>query len=130
MSWKRPFRSTPQASCPEEQQKTKERPMIQLNQQKKLNIKLDEKVGEGVYANFFMITNSPSEFIIDFGRILPGLPDARIYSRVLTTPQHAKQLMQILQQNIATFEEKNGEIKVPGKPDAKEIGFQATGQSS
>ncbi len=99
-------------------------------QQKKLNIKLDEKVGEGIYANFFMITNSPSEFIIDFGRILPGLPDARIYSRVLTTPQHAKQLMQILQQNIAKFEEQNGEIKLPGKHNAKEVGFQAPGQSS
>ena len=48
--------------------------------QKQLNIKLDEKVGEGTYANFFMITNSPSEFIMDCGRILPGLPDARIYS--------------------------------------------------
>ena len=52
------------------------------NQPNQINIKIDEKVGEGTYANFFVITNSPSEFIVDFGRILPGIPDARIYTRV------------------------------------------------
>ena len=52
--------------------------MAQPQPQQQLNIKIDEKVGEGTYANFFMITNSPSEFVIDFGRILPGIPDARI----------------------------------------------------
>ena len=67
-----------------------------MQQKKKINVKIDEKVGEGVYSNFCMITHSPSEFIIDFGRILPGLPNAKIYSRILSTPQHAKQFMNIL----------------------------------
>ena len=74
---------------------------------KKLNVKLDEKVGEGIYANFFMISNSPSEFVIDFGRIVPGLPSAKIYSRILTTPQHAKQFLHILQKNLSNFEDKH-----------------------
>jgi|SRR5690554_3178198 len=95
-------------------------------QQKKLNIKLDEKVGEGTYANFFMVTYSSSEFIVDFGRIVPGLPDARIYSRVLTTPQHVKQLLNILQKNVEQFEKQHGEIKLAGQNinENKGIGFK------
>lgn len=97
-----------------------------MNQeQKKINVKIDENVGEGIYANFFMITNSPSEFVIDFGRILPGLPNAKIYSRVLTTPQHAKQFLSILQRNIENFEKKYGEIKLQGKQEDKDIGFKS-----
>ena len=91
----------------------------------KLNVKIDEAIGEGIYANFFMITNSPSEFIIDGGRIVPGLPNAKILSRIITTPQHAKQLLNLLQKNIDAFEKKNGEIKLPGKPEDKDIGFKS-----
>ncbi|HQB97476.1 MAG: DUF3467 domain-containing protein [Candidatus Cloacimonadaceae bacterium] len=94
--------------------------------QKQLNIKLDEKVGEGTYANFFVITNSPSEFIMDCGRILPGLPDARIYSRVVMTPMHAKQLLQLLEKNINTYEQQFGEIKVQGQGENKAVGFKTT----
>jgi len=103
---------------------------MQKQQKKQINVKLDEKVGEGVYSNFFMITNSTSEFVLDFGRILPGVPSAKIYSRVLTTPQHAKQLLQILQNNIKKFEDQHGEIKLPGKIENKNIGFKTGGQKS
>jgi hypothetical protein len=93
--------------------------------EKKLNVKLDEKVGEGTYANWFMLTFSPSEFVIDFGRILPGLPDAHVYSRVITTPQHAKMFLQNLQKTIENFESQNGEIKLPGAmPDNHGVGFK------
>jgi len=95
-------------------------------QQKKINVKIDEKVGEGIYSNFFMVTSSPSEFVIDFGRLLPGMPSAKIYTRVLATPQHTKQLLNILQKNVENFEKMHGEIKLPGKPEEKEIGFKAT----
>ncbi len=93
-------------------------------QQNQIQIKLDEKVGEGTYANFFVITNSPSEFIMDCGRILPGLPDARIYTRVVMTPTHAKQLMQLLVKNIESYENQFGEIKLQGQNDNKPIGFK------
>ncbi len=96
----------------------------QNQQQQPLNIKIDEKVGEGTYANFFMITNNPSEFVIDCGRLLPGIPDVKIYSRVLTTPQHAKQLLQILEKNIDAFEKQFGEIKLFGQQENKGVGFK------
>jgi hypothetical protein len=96
----------------------------QQPQQNQIQIKIDEKVGEGTYANFFVITNSPSEFIVDCGRILPGIPDARIYTRILMTPSHAKQLMQLLEKNIETYETQFGEIKVQGQNENKSVGFQ------
>ena len=92
--------------------------------QQQINIKLDEKVGEGIYANFFMITSSPAEFIMDFGRIVPNLPDAHVYSRIIATPQHAKQFLQLLEKNIEAYEKQNGEIKIIGQPDDKSIGFK------
>ncbi len=100
--------------------------MHEKGQQKNINVKLDEKVGEGIYSNFFMVSYSPSEFIVDFGRIVPGLPDARIYSRVMTTPQHIKQLLNILQKNVEIYEKQNGEIKMAGQNlgTDKEIGFK------
>jgi len=104
--------------------------IVEKPKKQKINVKIDEKVGEGIYANFFMIVNNPSEFIIDCGRMLPGLPTARIYSRILTTPQHAKQLLKTLEQNIEKFEDQFGEIKLPGIHEEKEIGFKSTGQNS
>ncbi len=93
-------------------------------QQKKLNIKIDEKVAEGIYANFFAMANSNSEFILDFGRIVPGIPGAKIYSRILMTPLHAKQLKELLEKNLKAFEDKFGEINMPGQPHDKTIGFK------
>jgi len=100
------------------------------NQQQKINIKLDEAIGEGIYSNIFLVTNSPAEFIIDFGRILPGLAEAKIYSRIVMTPQHAKQLQKALETNIANYEKQNGEIKINTKSNEKEIGFKSYGQNS
>jgi hypothetical protein len=99
-------------------------------QPQQLNIQIDEKVGEGVYSNLFVITHSPTEFILDFGRVVPGIPNAKIYSRVMTTPTHAKQLMMLLQQNLEAYEKQNGEIKFAGQPENKAVGFKSVGQNS
>ena len=96
--------------------------------QKKINVKLDASVGEGVYANMFMMAWSPSEFIMDFGRMMPGLPEAKIYSRIIATPQHAKQFFNILKANIENYEKKHGTIDVYEKSEDKEIGFMSEGQ--
>lgn len=98
--------------------------------QKKVNVKIDENIGEGVYANFFMISHSPSEFIVDFGRLMPGMPNAKVKSRILLTPQHAKHLMKLLEKNIENFENQHGEVKLPGNVEDKEIGFKGGGQNS
>lgn len=110
--------------------KIKEHILNNPQQQKKVNVKIDEQIGEGIYANFMMITHSPSEFILDFGRMMPGMPSVKVKSRILVTPQHAKHFMQLLQKNIDNFEQQHGEIKVPGKVEDKDIGFKSTGQNT
>ncbi|MBE0637383.1 MAG: DUF3467 domain-containing protein [Bacteroidales bacterium] len=79
--------------------------------QNKLNIELSEEVAEGVYSNLAIITHSRSEFIIDFVKMLPGIPKAKVKSRIILTPQHAKRLLKALQDNIRKFESMHGELK-------------------
>src|SRR5437764_15464664 len=77
-----------------------------------LRITLDDSVAQGEYVNFANIIHSPSEFVIDLGRIMPGRTDVKVFSRVVMTPLHAKQLLEALAQNISMFEGKYGEIRV------------------
>ncbi|MBS1651712.1 MAG: DUF3467 domain-containing protein [Bacteroidetes bacterium] len=86
--------------------------MEEQNQnQPHLDIELSEEIAEGVYSNLAVITHSQSEFIIDFIKIMPGVPKARVKSRVLLTPQHAKRLLKALAENVNKFEQLNGKIK-------------------
>ena len=77
----------------------------------KLNIEIKEDVANGVYSNLVIINHSPSEFIFDFITMMPGFSKAKVRSRIVLAPQHAKKFMQALNQNIETFEKKNGVIK-------------------
>jgi len=73
------------------------------------------------------MTHSPSEFVLDFARLLPGARKGIVYSRIIMTPQHAKALHELLQRNIESFEERHGAIKLPGKNAADpRIGFAPT----
>jgi len=76
-----------------------------------LNIELKEDVAQGVYSNLAVITHSNSEFVVDFVRIMPGVPKADVKSRIILTPEHAKRLMMALKDNIDKFEAVNGPIK-------------------
>jgi hypothetical protein len=81
------------------------------NNQNQLNIELTEEIADGIYSNLAIITHSASEFVIDFVKIMPGVPKAKVKSRILLTPQHAKRLMSALADNISKFEAVNGTIK-------------------
>ncbi|MBI1222342.1 MAG: DUF3467 domain-containing protein [Bacteroidetes bacterium] len=77
-----------------------------------LQIELNEEVAEGTYSNLAIINHSSTEFVVDFVRIMPGMPKAKVQSRVILTPQHAKRLMMALGENIARFEEAFGQIEL------------------
>lgn len=83
-----------------------------------LNIDLPEELAEGTYANLAVITHSPSEFVVDFIRMMPGMPKARVQSRMILTPQHAKRLMRALGDNIRKYEGQHGPIKEATAPEA------------
>lgn len=76
-----------------------------------VKVTIDEATSEGQYVNFANILHNPTEFVIDFGRVVPGRPDVKVMSRILTTPFHAKQLARALQQNIEIYERTYGEIR-------------------
>ena len=83
------------------------------NKQKpqQLNIELSEEVAQGVYSNLAVITHSSSEFVVDFVRVMPGVPKANVKSRIILTPEHAKRLLMALQDNIKKYETIHGPIK-------------------
>ena len=90
--------------------------MSEDEQQPSIRIVLDEQTAQGEYVNFANIIHSPSEFVMDLGRLMPGRPEVKVRSRVILTPLHAKQLLQALAQNISMFEAKFGEIRTdPGQ---------------
>jgi len=82
------------------------------SRKKKINIELPSDI-EGTYANFAMITHSPSEIIIDFARVLPNAPKSKVQARIVTTPMHAKLLLKALSENLEKYEAQFGEIKLP-----------------
>lgn len=93
-----------------------------------LNIELDEKIAEGTYANLAIINHSVSEFVVDFIAMMPGIPKAKVKSRIILTPQHAKRFMKALAENIHKFENIHGEIKEFDQPQVP-LNFGPTGQA-
>ena len=81
-----------------------------------INIELSEDIAEGEYANLAMIAHSTSEFVLDFIRLMPGLPKAKVKARIILTPEHAKRLQAALAENIERYEKAYGHIKQ--QPDA------------
>lgn len=79
-------------------------------EQNQINIELPEEVAEGTYSNLAIISHSPQEFVVDFIRVMPGLPKAKVKSRVLLTPEHAKRFMKALADNIKKYEAQFGKI--------------------
>ena len=90
-----------------------------------IEVELSEREAEGIYSNLVFIAHSASEVILDFARALPGLPKAKVYARVIVTPQHAKSLLLALEQNLKNYEGQFGPIKLPNDPRGKELGFKA-----
>jgi Protein of unknown function (DUF3467) len=86
--------------------------------QNQLNIELSEEMAQGSYSNLAVITHSNAEFVVDFIQVMPGVPKAKVKSRIILTPQHAKRFLNALADNIDKFETAHGEITEPGDNSA------------
>jgi hypothetical protein len=93
-----------------------------------INIELDDKTAEGIYSNLAIINHSVSEFIVDFISVMPGQPKAKVKSRIILTPQHAKRLAKALAENVKRFEKGHGEIKDYEQPPIP-MNFGPTGEA-
>ena len=104
-----------------------------MSDQKKPNqidIELSEDVADGIYSNLAIISHSNSEFVVDFVRMLPGLPKAKVKSRIILNPQHAKRLLMALSDNVQKFEENFGEIALPDSgPQFPPMNFGPAGEA-
>ena len=90
--------------------------MEEQNNNGQLQIELREEVAQGTYANLAIITHSSSEFILDFVRVMPGIPKAGVQSRIIVAPEHAKRLLRALEDNIAKYERVFGPIRTSDEP--------------
>lgn len=93
------------------------------DQKVELDIELNEEVAQGTYANLAIISHSASEFVLDFVRMMPGMPKAKVRSRIILTPEHAKRLLQSLQENITRYENIVGKIEIHTPETPPIMGF-------
>ncbi len=93
------------------------------NQEEQIDIELSEEIAEGIYSNMALIAHSNSEFVIDFIRMMPGVPKAKVKSRIVLTPEHAKRLLVALKDNLDKYEEKFGQINVLNEPPTFPMNF-------
>lgn len=98
------------------------------DQKSQINIELDASVAEGTYSNLAIINHSVSEFVVDFVKIMPGIPKNKVKSRIILTPQHAKRFSKALIDNVKRFEQAHGEIKDYDHPPIP-LNFGPTGQA-
>ena len=92
--------------------------MAENDNKPKFNIELPEEVAPGISSNLAVITHSPTDFVTDFVQIMPGVPKAKVRSRVIMTPQHAKRLMKALIENVKRYESQHGTISEVSGPEA------------
>lgn len=99
-----------------------------MEEQKKVNINLPADIAEGTYSNLAIISHSDSEFVLDFIRVVPGLPEPRVKSRIIMSPEHAKRLLNALRDNIENYERTFGTIQPRQVENYYPFGFNKGGQ--
>lgn len=104
--------------------------MSDKHMNKELNIELSEEIAEGEYSNMAIITHSHAEFILDFVKMMPGMPKGKVKSRIVLTPEHAKRLHRALVDNLRKFENTHGPIKETGGDDTNTPPFNMGGPTT
>jgi len=97
--------------------------MEEQQNENQLNIELSEEIAEGIFSNLAIITHSNTEFVLDFIRVMPGVPKAKVKSRIILTPEHAKRLVHAMLDNVEKFEAINGRIKTQEEPPGFPMNF-------
>lgn len=87
-----------------------------------IDLQLEDNIAQGEYANLAIISHSSSEFVLDFAALMPGVPKAKIKSRIILAPEHAKRLLLSLQENITRYESAMGRIEIPVPPVSDDSG--------
>lgn len=97
--------------------------MVDKKENKQVSIELPEELAQGFYSNLVVVNHSPTEFVLDFISMMPGMPKAKVKSRVILTPQHAKRLLAVLNENVKKYQSQFGDIKDTGKQQQVPLSF-------
>ncbi len=84
-------------------------------EEKKLNINIAQDKAMGIFSNLALIAHTPTEFVLDFAQMMPGIEQANVVSRIVMTPDHAKKLLMALQDNVNKYEQNIGKIVARGQ---------------
>ena len=103
--------------------------MATNEQEQSIQIELTEDTAQGIYSNLAIIAHSSSEFVLDFVRVMPGLPKAKVKSRIILTPEHAKRLLMALNENIVKYERLFGKISLPANQQIPITPFGKPGEA-
>lgn len=103
--------------------------MAEEKKKNQVNIELPEEVAEGIYSNMAIIAHSHSEFVLDFIRMVPNVPKAKVKSRIILTPSHAKRLLKALNDNIVKYEKQHGTVKEDDGNPFPAMNFTPTAQA-
>jgi len=99
------------------------------NPNNQINIELSEEIAEGIYSNLAIIAHSHSEFVVDFVKMLPNVPKAKVKSRIILTPTHAKRLLKALADNVKKYEQQFGVIEDQQSPQYPPVNFTPNAQA-
>jgi len=94
-----------------------------------MNIELSEEIAEGIYSNLAIISHSNSEFVVDYVRLVPNVPKAKVKSRIILSPAHAKRFAKALVENIKKYESQHGKIQEQNNPQMPPMNFTPTAQA-
>jgi len=94
-----------------------------MSEDKSLQIEMDEAISQGAYINLAIISHSETEFVMDFIFFSPNPQKAKVRSRVITSPAHAKRFLAALQENIIKYEGRFGPVKSTPQPQEPRVGF-------
>lgn len=92
--------------------------MANKEQQQNLKLNITPEVAQGIYSNLAVISHNPTEIILDFAQILPGIDGAAVRQRIILNPVHAKRTLAALNDNIRKYEQQFGTIEEPRMPMA------------
>lgn len=96
--------------------------MNQQPQPQNINVKIEDSVLKGNYANNMQVAFSAEEFVMDFMNLFP--PQGIITNRVIVSPGHMKRMIAVLSGTLKRYEDQHGSIKEASAPTTSEIGFK------
>lgn len=88
----------------------------------KIQIKVDNEIAKGRYANSLEVKSNKEEFCLDFFNVFP--PVGAMTARIMMSPGHMKRVVNLLQRTMEDYEKKHGKIEEAQGKSKADFGFK------